>query len=117
MPDSPTLTNVNIFNNSANVYFNPSDNDNGNNILYYTVSTLAGNITATGSTSPINITGLNANSSYQFYITATNSAGISKRSNISQIYTSRIPISFIEQLDSIGKYPNYPANGQYNLLN
>ena len=117
VPDSPTLTNVNIYNNSASVYFNPSDNDNGNNILYYTVSTLAGNITATGSTSPINITGLNANSSYQFYITATNSAGISKRSNISQIYTSRIPISFIEQLDSIGKYPNYPANGQYNLLN
>ena len=117
VPDSPTLTNVNIYNNSANVFFDASNNDNGNDILYYTVSTLAGNITATGSTSPINIIGLNPNSAYQFYVTATNSAGISKRSNISQVYITRIPISYIEQLDSIGKYPSYPANGQYNLLN
>ncbi|MCX8480405.1 MAG: hypothetical protein ORN58_00640, partial [Sediminibacterium sp.] len=117
VPDSPTLTIVNIFNNSANVYFNEPLSDNGNDILYYTVSTLVGNITASGTNSPINITGLNTNNSYQFYLTATNSLGVSKRSNISQSYTTRIPISYIEQLDSIGKSANYPANGQYNLLN
>ncbi|MCX8480784.1 MAG: fibronectin type III domain-containing protein, partial [Sediminibacterium sp.] len=117
VPDSPTLTNVLIFNNSANVFFNNSFSDNGNDILFYTVSTLVGNITASGTSSPINITGLNPNNAYQFYVTATNSLGVSKRSNISQSYTTRIPISFIEQLDSIGKSANYPANGQYNLLN
>ena len=64
----------------------------GGVITQYTVTSLPGNITATGSTSPILVTGLNANTSYTFTVSATNFSGISVASIASiPVTTNYVP--------------------------
>jgi hypothetical protein len=65
--------------NSATFSFSPPDSDNGSPITSYTVTCgplgpLA-QITSSGSASPITVTGLAANGSYQCSIYATNANG------------------------------------------
>ena len=59
---------------SASVTFTAPTN-NGAAITGYTVTSSPGNISATGTSSPINISGLNPNTAYTFEVSATNSVG------------------------------------------
>jgi hypothetical protein len=54
--------------------------DNGSTIISYTATSAPGSITATGSGSPILITGLTNGTSYTFTVTATNAVGTSAAS-------------------------------------
>src|SRR6185369_14551301 len=48
----------------------------GSAIISYTVTSSPGNVTATGTASPIAVTGLTNGTTYNFTVTATNAAGV-----------------------------------------
>jgi hypothetical protein len=78
VPGSPTITKLNNVaingGKQCNVYFVPSTDNGGSTVTNYIVST-NDNITASGTTSPINVTGLTNGKLYTFSIYAVNSVG------------------------------------------
>jgi hypothetical protein len=88
-PGAPTIgTATKTGSTTATLSFTPPTINNGAAVSGYTVTSFPGGITATGSSSPISITGLTAATAYTFTITATNSAGTSISSNPSNQITS-----------------------------
>jgi len=71
----------------ANVSFSPPAQNSGGAITYYTVTSNPGNITTTGATSPLTITGLTNGTAYTFTVTATNSNGTGLASLPSNSFT------------------------------
>lgn len=93
VPDAPTITGVSSFDTTATISFTPNANNNGDAAYSFTVAT--GNITATGSSSPITITGLTNGVSYTFTVTATNKAGNSIASIASASTTPLPPLPVV----------------------
>ena len=79
---------------TATVAFTAPANTGGAAITTYTVTASPGGITATGSSSPITVTGLIAGTAYTFSITATNAAGLTSSSSSpsSSITTESAPV-------------------------
>jgi len=73
-PRAPMIVTATAGNHQATVSFVVT-HDGGSQITSYTVVSDPGNITVTGSSSPITITGLTNGVSYRFRVTATNSVG------------------------------------------
>ena len=65
----------------ATVYFNPPENNGGAEITRYTVYATPGDISATGTASPITVGGLTNGVQYTFKVVATNTIGNSKLSD------------------------------------
>ena len=83
-PGAPTIgTAAKTGATTATVAFTEPSVNNGAAVTGYTVTSSPGGITATGTSSPILVTGLSPASSYTFTITATNSAGTSVPSGAS----------------------------------
>ncbi|HET7922238.1 MAG TPA: YHYH protein [Gammaproteobacteria bacterium] len=83
-PDAPTLNSVATGNGSITLSFTAPDSDGGAAITGYTATCTAdGNtsFTATGSASPISVTGMNGGVTRTCSVTATNSVGTSVASN------------------------------------
>lgn len=76
-PDAPVIGTANALNAAAVVNFTPPANNGGLPIDHYTVTSSPGGITATGSGSPIVVTGLTNFTAYTFTVTATQGAGTS----------------------------------------
>jgi hypothetical protein len=83
VPSAPTIGAVVGGNKFATVPFTFSTNNNGDVISSYTVTSNPGGITASGTTSPITVTGLNVDLNYTFTIVANNKAGASLPSSAS----------------------------------
>jgi hypothetical protein len=81
VPYAPTAIVATLGDTTANVAFTPGTNG-GISVIKYTVSTVGG-IIATGTTSPIKVTGLTNGISYNFFVTATNPIGSSPNSSLS----------------------------------
>jgi hypothetical protein len=75
VPGSPTSVSAVAGNTQATVSFTAPINDGGSAITGYTVTSSPGGFTASGSSSPIIVTGLTNGISYTFTVVATNSAG------------------------------------------
>lgn len=75
MPDAPTAITVTAGNAKAIVGFTAPTSNGGSAILDYTVTSVPGGITATGSSSPIIITGLTNGTAYGFTVKARNVNG------------------------------------------
>ena len=89
-PDAPVIGSASAGNAQATVSFSiPASN--GAAITGYTVTSSPGGVIATGTSSPITVTGLTNNTSYTFTVTATNSAGTSVPSSSSNAVTPAIP--------------------------
>ncbi|CAN2235785.1 Fibronectin type III [Candidatus Planktophila vernalis] len=81
-PDAPTIgAATSTGQTTATVAFTAPANTGGAAITTYTVTASPGSITATGSSSPITVTGLTAGTAYTFSITATNAAGLTSSSS------------------------------------
>ena len=77
IPDVPTIGTATAGNAQALVSFSAPANNGGSAITSYQVTSSPGNITATGSASPITVTNLTNGTAYTFTVTATNSTGTS----------------------------------------
>ena len=90
IPGAPTIGTATAGNASATVAFTTPAATGGVAITGYTVTSNPGNITATGSGSPISISGLTNGTAYTFTVTATNSAGTSAASAASNSVTPEV---------------------------
>ncbi|QDS37597.1 Ig-like domain-containing protein [Brevibacillus brevis] len=85
-PETPLYVEATSENNRAIVSFQ-SGNPNGKRITSYTVTSHPGNLKATGTESPITVTGLSYDTEYTFTVTATNEIGESQPSAPSNAIT------------------------------
>jgi N-acetylneuraminic acid mutarotase/photosystem II stability/assembly factor-like uncharacterized protein len=91
VPMAPSIGLAIAGNGQASVSFNAPPHDGGSAITGYTVTSSPGNITATGTASPITVTGLTNGTAYTFTVVATNAAGNSAAS--SATYNPVIPLT------------------------
>lgn len=91
VPGAPTAVVATAGNASVGVSFVAPANNGGSAITGYTVRSNPGNITATGATSPINVTGLTNGTAYTFTVVATNAVGNSIASAASTAVTPQLP--------------------------
>jgi len=76
---------------TATVAFTAPASIGGTGITGYTVTSSPGSITATGSSSPITVSGLTTGTAYTFTVTATNAVGTSSASSASNSITPQAP--------------------------
>jgi len=92
-PDAPAIgTATKTGSTTATVSFTEPANNGGVAVSSYTVTSNPGGITATGSGSPISVTGLTPATAYTFTVTATNTAGTSAPSSASNQITSNAAV-------------------------
>ena len=103
VPGCPVIGMATSGNSQATVSFTAPASNGGSPILYYTVTSQPGLKTATGSASPITVTGLVNRMAYGFTVTATNAMGTSAASAISnQVIVGLSPSTGPKCLDSDG---------------
>jgi uncharacterized protein with beta-barrel porin domain len=90
-PGAPTIGTATAGNTTASVAFTAPASDGGSAITGYTVTSSPGNITGTGTSSPISVTGLTNGTSYTFTVTATNAIGTGTASAASNAVTPKAP--------------------------
>jgi FtsP/CotA-like multicopper oxidase with cupredoxin domain/fibronectin type 3 domain-containing protein len=98
VPGPPAVGIVTPGNAQATVAFTPPASTGGSAILLYTVTSSPGGVTATGTSSPITVTGLTNGTSYTFTVTAANAVGVGPASGPSTAVT-------------VGLLPGAPAIG------
>ncbi len=92
VPGAPTIGTATAGNAQASVTFTAPASNGGSAITGYTVTSNPGNITGTGSASPITVTGLTNGTAYTFTVIATNAIGNSSPSAASNSITpSTVP--------------------------
>ena len=91
VPGPPTAVVATAGNASVSVAFVAPTNNGGSAITGYTVTSSPGGVTATGATSPINVTGLTNGTAYTFTVIATNAIGNSSPSTASSAVTPSAP--------------------------
>jgi uncharacterized protein (TIGR02145 family) len=92
VPDAPTIGTATAGNTQATIAFTAPVNNGGSAITGYKVTSNPGGFTATGTASPITVTGLNNGTPYTFTATATNTNGTSLASSASNSVTpSAVP--------------------------
>jgi len=87
LPGAPTGATATAGNGQATVSFTAPASNGGGAITSYTVTSTPGNFTASGSSSPITITGLTNGAAYTFTVAATNAAGTGPASDPSNSVT------------------------------
>ena len=91
IPGAPTSVVATAGNASASVAFTAPASNGGSVITGYTVTSSPGSFTATGATSPVNVTGLTNGTAYTFTVVATNAVGNSVASTASTAVTPVAP--------------------------
>ena len=92
VPGPPTSVVATAGNATASVAFVAPANNGGSVITGYTVTSSPGGIIATGTSSPINVTGLTNGTAYTFAVIATNAVGNSVASSASTAVTPVAPV-------------------------
>ncbi len=108
-PRSPININAIALDGQATINFLAPTDNGGSEISSYIVTSNPGNITATGTGSPIAVTGLTNGTSYNFTVQAVNDIGTGAASASSN---SVVPIRFITALDNNLSSPEAPVHGE-----
>ena len=87
VPGAPTGVTATAGDRQATVRFNAPTNNGGSAITGYTVTANPGNVKATGTATPITVTGLTNGTAYTFTVIATNSVGNGPASSASNSVT------------------------------
>lgn len=90
LPGAPTGVSATAGNTRATVVFTPPASDGESTITSYTVTSSPGNITMSGISSPITVTGLSNGTAYTFTVAATNAIGTGPPSRASNSVTPRV---------------------------
>lgn len=108
-PDAPTGVFATAGNGQAAVYFS-APSSNGSAITSYMVTSNPGNITASGLSIPITVTGLSNGTSYIFTVTATNAVGTGPASEPTNSVTPTPSYEELQQqIDTqFGQHVTYP---------
>lgn len=104
VPEAPINISVIAGDGQVTIYFNPSPDIDGAPIEAYRVVSTPDSFKATGTSSPITITGLTNGTGYSFVITAINSSGSSVPSNPTEIVTPKatpIPVDLCSNLSGV----------------
>jgi uncharacterized protein (TIGR02145 family) len=101
VPGAPTIGTATAGNAQATVTFTAPGSNGGSVITGYTVTSSSGGFTATGSVSPITVTGLTNGTAYTFTVTATNANGTGPASSASNPVTPS-PTSTVPGAPTIG---------------
>ena len=109
-PGAPTIGTATPGNGQATVSFTAPTSTGGATITSYMVTSSPGGKTATGSGSPITVTGLTNGISYTFTVTATNSAGTSPASEES---SSIVPFTNSTITPTIASFDKYASSTDY----
>lgn len=96
VPSSPTGITASASNAQAIVSFTAPSSNGGSIITSYTVTSSPGNISASGNSSPITVTGLTNNTSYTFTVRAINAIGPSNPSSASNTVTPTPPADTVK---------------------
>jgi len=88
-PGAPTIGTATAGDAQATISFTAPASNGGAAITSYTMTSNPGNLTASGSASPLTVTGLTNGTSYTFTVTATNSIGTSVASEASNAVTPK----------------------------
>jgi uncharacterized protein (TIGR02145 family) len=91
VPGAPTAVVATAGNASASISFVAPTNNGGSVVTGYTVTSNPGSFIGTGTTSPINVTGLTNGTAYTFTVVATNAVGNSVASVASSSVTPAVP--------------------------
>lgn len=104
LPGAPTIGTATAGNASATVTFTPPASDGGSAILEYRVTSSPGNIFASGTASPITVTGLVNGTAYTFTVTANNGYGTGPSSAASNSVTPapQVPSLLLPTASNIG---------------
>ncbi len=109
VPAAPTAVSAVRGNGQATVSFTAPTDNGGAAITSYTVTSSPGNLTASGASSPLTVTGLTNGTAYTFTVVATNAAGNSAASSPS---SSVIPAT-VPGAPTIGTVT--PSNGSVSV--
>jgi hypothetical protein len=115
-PDAPTSVSAEGGNTQATITFTAPVDNGGASITSYTVTSSPGNLTASGASSPLTVTGLTNDTEYTFTVTATNSAGTSSASSASNAVTpstlgNQLTDSFTGTTINTDKWNEYDPTG------
>ncbi len=89
-PSAPTSVSAMAGNAQAYVSFSAPTSDGGNTITSYRATSSPGNLTATGTSSPIRVPSLSNGTAYTFTVTATNSVGTSPATSATNSVTPHV---------------------------
>jgi hypothetical protein len=114
VPSTPVIANVSAGSTTASITFNSPSSTGGPPISNYTVISKPGNLSATGVSSPITITGLTNGVNYTFSIKANNLMGSSSWSEDSSSVT---PANNLTKIEISGPSSiNESSTGSYSLI-
>jgi uncharacterized protein (TIGR02145 family) len=99
VPSAPIIETVSAGNGQAAVIFSAPVSDGGSVITSYTVTSSPGGLTASGTGSPLTVTGLTNRTAYTFTVSATNENGTGSASAASNSVTPAISGTSISDID------------------
>ncbi|BCS55103.1 DUF4347 domain-containing protein [Geobacter sp. SVR] len=110
VPGAPTIGTATAGDTKAVVSFTPPAGTGGSVITGYTVTSSPGNITATGTASPIVVSGLTNGTPYTFTVTATNAPAVAGQSAASAVSNAVTPSASSLGIGSV-KIIKFALNG------
>lgn len=117
-PGIPTSVTATAENGQAIITFTPPTNDGGSEITGYLVTANPGELTVSGTGSPLTISGLTNGTSYTFTVQAINKAGFSESSAVSNTVIPSAPSSVdVPSQPTLSATPAPVANDASILIN
>ena len=116
VPDAPTIGSATLNSTTeVSVSFTAPAYVGTSAITSYTVTSSPGNVTATGNSSPIAISGLNGSTAYTFTVKATNSSGHSENSSSSNSISLPSTFNYVSNSTQSWTAPSGVTSAQFHI--